>query len=73
RVTQVLRDEGDAVIEGEALIVIESMKVHHELVATTTGLLARLLTHEGAQIQAGAAVAVIQEEPDIQEEPSEDD
>jgi acetyl/propionyl-CoA carboxylase alpha subunit len=73
RVTQVLRDEGDAVIEGEALIVIESMKVHHELVATTSGLLARLLTHEGAQIQAGAAVAVIQEEPDIQEEPNEDD
>ena len=47
---------GDVVAAGDRLAVLEAMKMEHTLSADRAGRVAELLTHAGAQVQAGAAL-----------------
>ena len=51
--------EGAAVSAGDVLIVLEAMKMEHELVAPADGTVAELRVAEGDQVDAGSPLAVI--------------
>ena len=55
---------GDAVTPGQPLLVLEAMKMQHPVVAPAAGVVGSLEVAAGAQVEAGAVLAVI--------EPSED-
>ncbi|MEL6167962.1 MAG: biotin carboxylase N-terminal domain-containing protein [Pseudomonadota bacterium] len=47
---------GDAVEGGDALAILEAMKMEHTLVAPRSGVVAEVLAEPGAQVDAGAAL-----------------
>jgi biotin carboxyl carrier protein len=52
--------EGAEVAAGDVLVVLEAMKMEHELLAPAAGTVSELLVAEGDQVDAGAALAVIE-------------
>ena len=59
-VWKVLAQEGDAVAEGDTLLIIESMKMEFAITAPCAGRLVRLACREGSAVAAGQDLAVIQ-------------
>jgi geranyl-CoA carboxylase alpha subunit len=60
RVLEVRAAAGDAVEAGQVLIVLEAMKMEHELEVSTAGTLAEVMVEAGAQVDAGAVLAVVE-------------
>jgi acetyl-CoA carboxylase biotin carboxyl carrier protein len=63
--------EGDHVSEGQLLAAIEAMKVPNELRAPVSGVVSKLLVENGAAVEYGQALLLI--EPDLGSEASEDE
>lgn len=61
-VVEVKAAVGDAVAQGDVLLVIESMKMLHPVSAPAAGKLTELRVTAGAQVEAGTVLAVIEEE-----------
>jgi acetyl-CoA carboxylase biotin carboxyl carrier protein len=59
-VWKVLVAEGDAVSEGDTLVVLESMKMEIPVLAERDGRLASLVVGEGTVVQEGDLIAVIE-------------
>ena len=62
RVIRVLVEAGATVEAGDPLLIIEAMKMEHEIVAPTRGPLVELHVAEGAQVETGTVLAVIGDE-----------
>jgi pyruvate/2-oxoglutarate dehydrogenase complex dihydrolipoamide acyltransferase (E2) component len=58
-VSRWLKQEGDAVTEGEPLVEVEAEKANHELDAPASGVLESILAVEGDEIRVGDSLAVI--------------
>ena len=58
-VTQVLVREGDAVSPGQALVIVEAMKMEHVVRAPRAGIVTAVRVRPGAQVDGGAIVAEI--------------
>jgi propionyl-CoA carboxylase alpha chain len=58
-VVRVLTEPGAQVQRGAPVVVIEAMKMEHEIVAPVPGTVADVHVEEGAQVDAGAVLAVI--------------
>jgi propionyl-CoA carboxylase alpha chain len=58
-VARVMAAQGDRVARGQPLLVIEAMKMEHEIVAPSEGVLSELLVAVGTQVQAGTMLAVV--------------
>jgi propionyl-CoA carboxylase alpha chain len=56
--------EGDSVEAGQPLLVLEAMKMEHEIVAPSNGMVSALPVGVGDQVDAGALLAAIE---DVQE------
>ena len=56
---QVLVKDGDAVEEGESLVVLEAMKMEHTVRAPCGGVVTQLAAIEGAQVSDGVTLAFI--------------
>ena len=52
RVVRILVTEGDEVTEGQAVIVVEAMKMENELKSPVSGTVQRICVGEGDQVQA---------------------
>ncbi len=52
--------EGDAVEARQPLLVLEAMKMEHEIVAPVAGTVTELRVAAGAQVESGAILAVIE-------------
>jgi acetyl/propionyl-CoA carboxylase alpha subunit len=63
-VVRVLTEAGARVHRGAPLIVIEAMKMEHEIVAPVPGTVAELHVEQGTQVDAGAVLAVIDADDD---------
>jgi len=63
RITAVLVTPGDEVTEGQALVVMEAMKMQHTIAAPCSGTVGELAAEVGDQVDAGAVLAVVRPEP----------
>ncbi|HXP81425.1 MAG TPA: biotin/lipoyl-containing protein [Verrucomicrobiae bacterium] len=54
-----LKQEGEAVKRGEAVVELETEKVNYELDSPVEGILLKILTKEGAEVPVGDAVCQI--------------
>lgn len=59
RVVKVLVAEGDEVVEGQGIIVLEAMKMENEVSAPRDGVVSGLFVAEGDTLEAKAKIAVI--------------
>ncbi len=53
---------GQSVAEGDRLAVLEAMKMEHALLAVRDGVVAEVLSEEGAQVEAGAPLVRLEED-----------
>jgi biotin carboxyl carrier protein len=60
RVLKVLVAEGDEVVAGAPLVVVEAMKMENELAATRSGKVSRVFVKVGATVEGGAKLVEIQ-------------
>ncbi len=65
-VRDVLCAPGQAVAEGERLVVLEAMKMEHALTAARDGIVAEVLIASGNQVEAGAPLIQLEDEEDEQ-------
>jgi len=61
KILQVLVTEGDAVKPGQALMVLEAMKMEHTITAPAAGKVATLRFATGDQVEEGAELLVIED------------
>ncbi len=54
--------EGDRVQAGDVLLVLEAMKMEHEVVAGSPGRVVQLAAREGEQVEAGQVLAVLEDD-----------
>jgi propionyl-CoA carboxylase alpha chain len=52
---------GDTVVAGQSLLVLEAMKMEHEILAPTAGVLTALPVGVGDQVDAGTLLAAIED------------
>ena len=58
-VWKVVAAEGDAIADGDTLVILESMKMEIPVLAEDAGTLTRLAVAEGDVVQEGDLIAVI--------------
>jgi propionyl-CoA carboxylase alpha chain len=58
-ITQVLVREGDEVVPGQALVIVEAMKMEHVIRAPRAGTVRGIRARPGDQIEGGAALVEI--------------
>jgi 3-methylcrotonyl-CoA carboxylase alpha subunit len=63
-VKAVFATAGEAVTAGQRLAILEAMKMEHTLTAARDGVVAEVLVAPGAQVEAGAALVRLEEEPE---------
>ena len=61
-VVRVMVAPGDSVQARQPVLVIEAMKMEHEIVAPAAGVVTELRVAEGAQVETGAVLAVIEDD-----------
>jgi biotin carboxyl carrier protein len=60
RVVRVLANEGDNVLAGAGVVVIEAMKMQNEIKSPKGGILMKVLAKPGANVNAGDVLAIVQ-------------
>ena len=60
KVVRVLVAEGDAVVLGQGLVVVEAMKMENEIVSPKAGRVASVLVEPGRPVEAGATLVVVE-------------
>jgi pyruvate carboxylase subunit B len=53
RVVKFLVSEGDEVISGQGLVVLEAMKMENEITAERAGTVRKILVEEGQAVEGG--------------------
>ena len=61
RIIRVLVEAGDSVLAGDALLILEAMKMEQQITAPHDGTVSNLLCKEGDQVAAGQELVVLQE------------
>ncbi|MFI6902617.1 biotin carboxylase N-terminal domain-containing protein [Nonomuraea sp. NPDC050394] len=54
-------EPGDHVTKGQVVLVLEAMKMEHQIAAPADGVVAGLRVEKGQQVEAGSVLAIIQE------------
>ena len=60
KVVRVLAREGDTVLSGQGIAVVEAMKMQNEIRSPRNGVLRKLLAHEGMKVNAGEVLGVVE-------------
>ena len=58
---QIKVGEGDIVVEGDVLVIVESMKMEITVTAPCSGKIMRLICTEASPVAAGQALLLIEE------------
>jgi propionyl-CoA carboxylase alpha chain len=58
-VTKIAAAVGDPVTAGQLVLVIEAMKMEHQILAPTSGVLAELRVSQGIQVNSGDVLAIV--------------
>jgi biotin carboxyl carrier protein len=59
-VIRIAAEPGDEVKAGDALVVLEAMKMEHAIKATADGTVAEVLVSPGQQVTEGDVLAVVE-------------
>ena len=59
-VLNVLVHEGDAIGDGDIVVLLESMKMEIPVLAESAGVVTKLAVHEGDVVQEGDLIAVVE-------------
>jgi biotin carboxyl carrier protein len=59
-VWKVVASAGDSVAEGDTLVILESMKMEIPVVAESDGVIREIAVNEGAVVQEGDLIAVVE-------------
>jgi biotin carboxyl carrier protein len=62
-VTKVAVSPGEAVTAGQVVLVLEAMKMEHQILAPVSGVLAELRVRQGTQVSAGEVLAIVASDP----------
>ncbi|MBA3288754.1 MAG: acetyl-CoA carboxylase biotin carboxyl carrier protein subunit [Acidimicrobiia bacterium] len=62
-VRRVLVEAGASVVAGQVLVVVEAMKMEHQVVAPAAGGVESVLVTDGEQVETGQALLVLTDEP----------
>jgi biotin carboxyl carrier protein len=60
KVVRVLAREGDSVVSGQGIVVVEAMKMQNEIRSPRAGVLKKLLAHEGMKVNAGEVLGIVE-------------
>jgi biotin carboxyl carrier protein len=60
KVVRLLAAEGDAIEEGQGVIVVEAMKMQNEIRSPKPGIIKKLLVREGMNVNAGEVLALVE-------------
>lgn len=60
RVARLLVQVGDTVVASQSVVVVEAMKMENELSTERAGTVKRILTSEGASVDAGTVLLVVE-------------
>jgi biotin carboxyl carrier protein len=60
KVVRVLAREGDSVVSGQGIVVVEAMKMQNEIRSPRAGMLKKLLVHEGMKVNAGEVLGIVE-------------
>jgi biotin carboxyl carrier protein len=60
RVVRILVKAGDAVAAKQPLVVVEAMKMENELASPKAGTIKEVVVGEGASVEAGRLLVVVQ-------------
>ena len=64
KVIKLLVQEGDPVIEGQPLLIMEAMKMQNELRAMSEGVVKKVSTSEGATVETGSVLITVEPQND---------
>jgi biotin carboxyl carrier protein len=59
-VWKVVKAAGDEVVEGDTLVILESMKMEIPVVAESDGTIAQMAVKEGDVVQEGDLIAIVE-------------
>jgi acetyl-CoA carboxylase biotin carboxyl carrier protein len=59
-VWKVVASAGDAISEGDTLVILESMKMEIPVIAESDGVISKIAVNEGDVVQEGDLIAVIE-------------
>jgi len=71
-VTRIAAAPGDRVVAGQLVLVLEAMKMEHQIAAPASGVLAELRVGQGAQVNAGDVLAIVTADEATKEAGSDD-
>ncbi|TVP91938.1 MAG: acetyl/propionyl/methylcrotonyl-CoA carboxylase subunit alpha [Pseudomonadaceae bacterium] len=71
-VVRLLVQVGDAVTTGQALLVLEAMKMEHSLRAPADGVVSAVICQEGAMVTEGQTLISLDEDSDASNQPTTD-
>lgn len=60
KVFKVMKNSGDTVSKGEAILIIEAMKMEHTIRAQKDGVIAEIFYREGDQVDGGVSLVEIE-------------
>jgi biotin carboxyl carrier protein len=60
KVVRLIAKQGDSIEAGKGVLVVEAMKMQNELKATKSGTVQKLMVAEGANVNAGDVLAIIE-------------
>ena len=60
KVVRLLAREGDSIVAGQGIAVVEAMKMQNEIRSPRAGVLKKLLAHEGMKVNAGEVLAIVE-------------
>jgi biotin carboxyl carrier protein len=60
RIVKVLRDEGEAVEEGQAVLILEAMKMQNEIKSPQSGRLTKIGPKPGESVETGALLFTVE-------------
>jgi propionyl-CoA carboxylase alpha chain len=66
-VAKVAVSPGEAVAAGQVVLVLEAMKMEHQILAPVSGVLAELRVRPGTQVNAGEVLAIVTSDPVVGE------
>jgi len=56
---KIIKNEGDAVDEGDVVMIMEAMKMENDIIAPCSGTVSRILVSQGEQVHTGQHLAII--------------